>query len=158
MGEVTRAFGVTRRAVLQGLSGGGVGLASVALVSQRSVTVDDEAIELVKRLTGRIPTESNRVRLDMPAVFPNGYTVPLSLEVDSPMTEADYVRHVRVLAPRNPLIEVADFRFTPRSGRARVSTRIRLAQPQNVLAVAEMSDGTFLLARTWVKVDINGCA
>lgn len=158
MGEATRAFGVTRRAVLQGLSGGGVGLASVALVSQRSVTVDDEATELVKRLTGRIPTESNRVRLDMPAVFPNGYTVPMSLEVVSPMTEADHVRHVRVLAPRNPLIEVADFRFTPRSGRARVSSRIRLAEPQYVLAVADMSDGTLLLARTWVKVDINGCA
>ena len=94
----------------------------------------------------------------MPAVFPNGYTVPLSFDVDSPMNEADYVRHVRVLAPRNPLIEVADFRFTPRSGRARVSTRIRLAEPQNVLVVADMSDGTLLLARTWIKVDINGCA
>jgi sulfur-oxidizing protein SoxY len=158
VGEAIRALGSTRRAMLQALSAGGVGLASIALVSPRSFAADDEAIELVKRLTGRIPTESNRVRLDIPAVFPNGYTVPMSLEVDSPMTEADYVRHVRVLAPRNPLIEVADFWFTPRSGRARVSTRIRLAEPQNVLAVADMSDGTLLLARTWVKVDINGCA
>jgi sulfur-oxidizing protein SoxY len=98
------------------------------------------------------------MRLDMPAAFPNGYTVPMSLEVDSAMTGADHVRQVRVLAPGNPLVEVADFRFTPGSGRARVSTRIRLAKPQEVLAVAEMSDETMLLARTWVKVDINGCA
>ena len=149
---------MTRRAVLQGLSGGGAGLASVALASPASAAAEDEAIALVRRLTGRIPIASNRVRLDMPAAFPNGYTVPMSLEVDSPMTDADHVRQVRVLAPGNPLIEVADFRFTPGSGRARVSTRIRLAKPQDVLAVAEMSDGALLLTRTRVKVDINGCA
>jgi sulfur-oxidizing protein SoxY len=152
------AFDITRRAILQGLSSGGAGLASLTLAAPGSAAAEDEAIELVRRLTGRIAIVSNRVRLDMPAAFPNGYTVPMSLEVDSPMTAADHVRHVRVLAPGNPLIEVADFRFTPRSGRARVSTRIRLAKPQEVVAVAEMSDGRLLLARTWVKVDINGCA
>jgi len=65
---------------------------------------------------------------------------------------------VRVFAPRNPLVEVAGFHFTPRSGRARISTRIRLAQPQDVVAVAEMSDGTFLMAKKWVEVATNGCA
>jgi sulfur-oxidizing protein SoxY len=157
MGEAA-AFDITRRAILQGLSGGGAGLASLALASPGSGAAKDEAIELVRRLTGRIATVSNRVRLDIPPAFPNGYTVPMSLEVDSPMTDADHVRQVRVLAPGNPLIEVADFCFTPQSGRARVSTRIRLAKPQDVVAVAEMSDGTLLLARSWVKVDINGCA
>jgi hypothetical protein len=92
-------LGVTRRAILRGLSGGGAGLASVALDSPGSAAAEDAAIELVRRLTGRIPTASSRVRLDMPAAFPNGYTVPMSLEVDSPMTDADHVRQVRVLAP-----------------------------------------------------------
>ncbi|MGH6927078.1 MAG: thiosulfate oxidation carrier protein SoxY, partial [Dongiaceae bacterium] len=87
-----------------------------------------------------------------------GYTVPLTFDVDSPMTEADHVRVVHVVAPRNPLVRVASFHFTPRSGRARVSTRIRLAEPQNVIAVAEMSDGSLLMAKTRVEVEINGCA
>jgi sulfur-oxidizing protein SoxY len=64
-------------------------------------------VELIKQLTGTIPTESDRLHLAIPRVFPNGYTVPLSLEIDTPMTETDHVRHVRVLAPQNPLIEVA---------------------------------------------------
>src|SRR5258708_38486987 len=94
----------------------------------------------------------------MPRVFANGYTVPLTLVIDSPMTEADHVRDVRVLAPRNPLITVATFHFVPQRSEPRVSTRIRLAQPQDVLAVAEMNDGTLLMTRTWVQVATNGCA
>jgi len=76
--------------------------------------------------------ESDRVHLVMPRTFQRLY-VPLSLEIDSPMTEADHVRHVRVFAPRNPLIEVARFHFVPRRSEPRVSTRIRLAGPQDVL-------------------------
>ena len=93
----------------------------------------------------------------MPQVFPNGYTVPLTLVIDSPMTEADHVRHVSVLAPRNPLVEVATFQFVPQRSEPRVSTRIRLAEPQHVLAVAEMNDGTLLMTETWVEVATNGC-
>jgi sulfur-oxidizing protein SoxY len=101
---------------------------------------------------------SDRVHLVMPRTFPNGYTVPLSFEIDSPMTEADHVRHVRVFAPRNPLIEVARFYFVPRRSEPRVSTRIRLAGPQDVLVVAEMNDGALLMTKTWVEVATNGCA
>jgi sulfur-oxidizing protein SoxY len=118
----------------------------------------DEAAELIERLTGKTPTESDRLHLVMPRTFPNGYTVPLSIEVDSPTTENDHIRHVRVVAPRNPLIEVASFHFVPQRGQAPVSTRIRLAEPQYVLAVAEMNDGTLLMTKTWVEVATNGCA
>jgi sulfur-oxidizing protein SoxY len=137
---------------------GGAGLASAALISPHSARAsDDEAIELIKRLTGKVATQSDRVRLAMPRVFANGYIVPLSLEVDSPMTESDHVRRVRVIAPRNPIIEVACFNFSPQRSAARTSTRIRLAEPQHVLAVAEMSDGTLLMNKTWVEVATNGC-
>lgn len=112
---------------------------------------------LVERLTGKTPTPSDRVRLTMPKTFPNGYTVPLAFDVDSPMTDADHVRYVRVLAPKNPLIEVATFYFTPGRSRANVSTRIRLAKSQFVLAVAEMNDGELLIAKTWVDVASDGC-
>jgi sulfur-oxidizing protein SoxY len=73
------------------------------------------------------------------------------------MTEFDHVRHVRVLAPRNPIIEVATFHFVPQRSEPRVSTRIRLAEPQYVLAIAETSDDKLLMTKTWIEVATNGC-
>jgi sulfur-oxidizing protein SoxY len=151
--EKTAATGPTRRnVVLTGVTG----FVTATLVSPASASND--AAELVQRLTGKTPTESDRLHLAMPPTFPSGYTVPLSLEIDSPMTEGDHVRHVRLMAPRNPLIEVATFHFVPQRSQPRVSTRIRLAEPQYVLAVAEMNDGTLLMAKTWVDVATNGCS
>ena len=153
MPEETPATGLTRRELF--LTGAaGVGIATI--VSPASAS--DDAVELIERLTGKTPTESDHLHLAMPRTFPNGYTVPLTLEIDSPMTETDHVRYVRVLAPRNPLIEVATFHFVPQRSQPRVSTRIRLAAPQYVLAVAEMNDGTLLMTKTWVEVATNGCA
>jgi sulfur-oxidizing protein SoxY len=156
--EETRAGDLTRRGLLTAAVAGGAGFASAALILPLSANISDDAVELIKQLTGKTPMESNRVHLSMPRVFPNGYTVPLTLEIDSPMTEADHVREVRVLAPQNPLIEVATFHFFSQRSEPHVSTRIRLAKPQYVLAVAEMNDGTLLMARTWVEVATNGCA
>jgi sulfur-oxidizing protein SoxY len=144
---------LARRKVLRA-----AGLAGIALAAPRAVRSADPDAELVAEVFGRIPVQSDRLRLEMPRHFANGYTVPLAFEVESPMTEADHVRSVRIFAPKNPLIEVAGFHFTPQSGRARVSTRIRLAAPQNVLAVAEMSDDTLLMTKAWVEVATNGCA
>ena len=121
------------------------------------LSANDDAAELIKQLTGKTATDSDRIQLVMPRQFPNGSSVPLTLVIASPMTEADHVRQVRLLAPRNPLIEVAHFDFTPGRSGARVSTRIRLAQPQHVVAVAEMSDGRLLMTKTWVEVATDGC-
>jgi sulfur-oxidizing protein SoxY len=153
--EKTSALGVTRRTVLGAAVAGSAGFASAALASTPPASGD--AAKLVKQLTGKTPIASDRLHLVMPQVFPNGYTVPLTLMIDSPMTEADHVRHVSVLAPRNPLVEVATFHFVPQRSEPRVSTRIRLAEPQFVLAVAEMNDGTLLMTETWVEVATNGC-
>jgi sulfur-oxidizing protein SoxY len=153
--EKTRPLGFTRRTVLTAAVAGSTGFASAALTS--SPPPNGDAVDLVKRLTGKTPTASDRLHLVMPQVFPNGYTVPLTLLIDSPMTESDHVRRVSVLAPRNPLVEVATFHFVPQRSEPRVSTRIRLAEPQYVLAVAEMNDGTLLMTETWVEVATNGC-
>ena len=149
-------MGLTRREVLMV---GGVGSAALvtAFFSAGGACAQDETAEFVKRHTGRTATVSDRLHLTMPAVFPTGYTVPMDLNVDSPMTEDDYVKRIRVFAPQNPLIDVASFNFGPRRSMARVSTRIRLAKPQNVVAVAEMSDGALLMTKTWVDVATNGC-
>jgi sulfur-oxidizing protein SoxY len=147
---------VKRRGVL---GGGGLVLAATSpwifAATGVAQTEDDEVVE---RLLGRRATESPRVQLRMPPVFGNGYSVPLTLSVDSPMTETDHVRTVHIIAPKNPILVVANLRFTSDSGRVAVSTRIRLAEPQTVLAVADMSDGALLMARTHVQVDSDGCA
>ena len=154
MVEETRTMGLTRRDVLVT---GSAGLAVAVLLPPGSARAGDETIELIEQLIGRTLTESDRLHLEMPAVFPTGYTVPLTLEVDSPMTERDHVRYIRVFAPKNPIIEVVGFHFAPLRSIARVSTRIRLAAPQHVVAVAEMNDGAFLMTKTWVDVATNGC-
>jgi sulfur-oxidizing protein SoxY len=149
-------MGLTRRDVLMAGYAGSAALAS-AFFSPGSARALDETMELVERLGGQTPTVSDRLHLVMPAVFPTGYTVPMDLKIDSPMTEDDHVKRIRVFAPQNPLIDVATFNFVPQRSVARVSTRIRLAKPQFVVAVAEMSDGTLLMTKTWVDVATNGC-
>ena len=153
--EKTRSPSLTRRTVLTAAVAGSSGLVSATLASP--LPPSDNAVELVKQLTGKTPTVSERLHLMMPREFPNGYTVPLTLAIDSPMTESDHVRQVSVLAPRNPLVAVAAFHFVAQRSEPRISMRIRLAQPQYVLAVAEMNDGTLYTASREVKVTIGGC-
>jgi sulfur-oxidizing protein SoxY len=150
---------LTRRELLMAGTGyaGCVALASGAFLWPRRAHADDETKRFVEQIFGRTAAESDRIRLVMPAKFPTGYTVPMSLYVDCPMTETDYVRQIRVFAPKNPLIEVAGFHFFPQRSTPRVSTRVRLAKPQYVVAVAEMSDGALLMTKTWVDVATNGC-
>ncbi len=157
MRSASSSVGLTRRAAARG----SLGLATAMLAAPPGFGasgLSEADRELVRRLTGKIPVASPRVHLIMPPVFGNGYTVPLILQIDSAMTGADCVRVAHVLAPGNPIVLVASFHFTPQSGQARISTRIRLAEPQAVLAAAEMSDGSVLMASTWVKVATNGCA
>jgi sulfur-oxidizing protein SoxY len=141
--DESSATGLTRRELfLTSIAG----CATAAMVSSASANEDaDDIPALIKRLTGKTPTESDRLNLEMPRTFPSGYTVPLSLAIDSPMTEDDHVRYICVVAPRNPLSQ------------PRVSTRIRLAMPQHVLVFAELNDGTLLMTKTWVEVATNGC-
>ncbi|MEM7253120.1 MAG: thiosulfate oxidation carrier protein SoxY [Pseudomonadota bacterium] len=114
----------------------------------------DNALEQV--LNGRTLREG-RIILDLPEVAENGHTVPLRIEVDSAMTDEDFVRAVHIFADDNPLPNVATFRFTPASGRAHVSTRMRLARSQNVLCLAEMGSGEVYISSRAVDVVIGGC-
>ncbi len=97
------------------------------------------------------------IRLDLPEIAENGNTVPLKFEVVSPMTADNYVKAVHVFASGNPNPEIASFHFTPASGKAAASTRMRLAKTQQIIAVAEMSDGSVFRTSKEVKVTIGGC-
>lgn len=113
--------------------------------------------ELTKKFTGGATPVAGKVKLDLPEIAENGNTVPLTVSVESPMTDSDYVAEVIVLADGNPNAGVATFRFSPASGVAEANTRIRLASTQNIVAIAKMKDGKFYTARKEVKVTIGGC-
>jgi sulfur-oxidizing protein SoxY len=107
-------------------------------------------------LAGRTPQEAG-VTLRLPAIAENGNTVPMTVVVDSPMTDADHIKAIHVFADKNPTPEVASFHLTPAMGRAQVDTRIRLGVTQDVIAIAETSGGQLLIGRAEVKVTIGGC-
>jgi thiosulfate oxidation carrier protein SoxY len=96
-----------------------------------------------------------KIKLDLPTIAENGLVVPLNLEVKSPMTDNDYVKAVHVFADGNPNPGVAY--FTPMMPKAASQIRMRLAQTQSIVAVAEMSDGSLYTAKREVKVTIGGC-
>jgi sulfur-oxidizing protein SoxY len=105
---------------------------------------------------GTTPREGG-IELDLPDAVENGDYVPVALSVESPMTAASHVKAIHLLSTLNPRATVATFRFTLLSGKARVTSRMRLAKTQEVVAVAEMSDGTLLMAKRSVDVKIGGC-
>ena len=142
----------TRRAVIA-LSGAGVAAALLPRMASATKLSDDI---LTKVLAGRTPVESG-LKLEVPSIAENGLVVPLSVDIESPMTATDHVTAVHIIADGNPVPLAATFRFTPESGRASASTRIRLAQTQNIIAVAETSSGRVLMVKSEVKVTIGGC-
>jgi sulfur-oxidizing protein SoxY len=95
--------------------------------------------------------------LDLPEDAENGNIVPYKIAVESPMTAEDHIARVHLLSTQNPQAAVATFHFTPLSGKAAVSGRMRLAKTQEVVAVAVTSANTLLIARTTVNVGIGGC-
>ena len=113
--------------------------------------------EMAKVLAGRTPDGAGPLKLDIPSIAENGMVVPVAVEMDSPMTAADHVTAIHLFADGNPVPAVATFHFVPESGKAAASTRIRLAQTQNVVAIAETSTGKLYRAENEVKVTIGGC-
>lgn len=113
--------------------------------------------EMVKRLVGDAKPSEAKITLEMPEIAENGNTVPFSVMVDSPMSEQDYVKTIYVISTGNPQADVAVFHFTPLSGKASVSSRMRLAKTQDVISVAQLSDGKVLQSKKTVKVTIGGC-
>lgn len=129
-----------------------------ATIAPKLALANVAAVEAeLKKLVGSKTATEGRIRFDMPAIAENGLVVPLTVDVESPMTEADHVKAVHVFADGNPLPGVVSFYFTPACGRASASTRIRLAQTQNIVALAEMSNGQIFTARQEVKVTVGGC-
>ncbi|MBB4287701.1 thiosulfate oxidation carrier protein SoxY [Roseospira goensis] len=155
MTDARETGGPSRRTIL--LTIGGTAVAAGLTAVPGLAWADEAAVaEAIKGMVGDMPPESG-VTLDLPEIAENGNTVPLSFEVDAPMSGDVYVKDVMVLADGNPSPDVAVFHFTPMSGKAAASTRLRLAGTQNVVAVAQLSDGTAMMGKKQVKVTIGGC-
>ena len=98
-----------------------------------------------------------RVKLDLPEIADTGYSVSLTVSVASPMTEADHVKTILVMAEKNPQRDVCWFYLGPRAGKAEVSSRIRLNGTQRVVAVAQLADGTFWSDAVHIEVHEAAC-
>jgi sulfur-oxidizing protein SoxY len=144
---------VTSRREVLAVAGG---LASMLLV--RPARATSETMEAaVRSFVGEAQMRTGKVKLDVPPLVENGNVVPLTVTVDSPMTEANHVKTIAIFNEKNPQPNVAVFHLGPRCGRGNVATRLRLANSQKLLAIAEMSDGTFWSDSADVIVTLAAC-
>lgn len=114
-------------------------------------------LQAIHAVVGSASVNKGKVTLDLPALIENGNGVPLAVSVDSPMTETDYVRAIHIFTEKNPLPNVVSFHLGPRAGRASVATRVRLADSQTVVAICELSDGSFWSGSVSVVVTLAAC-
>lgn len=113
--------------------------------------------ETMKAVIGDAKPAAGKVSLQLPEIAENGRTVPFTVNVDSPMASGDYVKALHIFATGNPAPHTVSFFFTPDSGKAAATSRMRLQKTQDVVAVAEMSNGKFYMGKRTVKVTIGGC-
>jgi sulfur-oxidizing protein SoxY len=137
----------------------GAGAMTVAVfsVSSGPALAKNDAEEAIKKFTGGKTPVQGKIKLDLPEIAENGNTVPMTVTVESPMTEQSHVTEVLIVADENPRSGVVTFHFSPASGVAEANTRIRLAATQDVIAVAKMNDGSVFMTSKQVKVTIGGC-
>lgn len=143
---------VTRRRLLAAGSG-----ALALLVLRPAAATPDSLRAAVAHFTGGAEPQPGRVMLDLPPLAESGNSVGIEVRVDSPMSAADHVRRIGLFNEKNPISTTAIFHLGPRCGAARVATRIRLADTQRVLAVAELSDGNFWSAQADILVTLGAC-
>ena len=139
------------------LISGSVAAALVLLGPRLAMAAPAQVEAEIQKLYAGKTLADGKIKLDLPSIAENGLVVPLGVDVESPMSEADFVKALHVFADGNPNPGVASFYFTPMMPKATVQIRMRLAQTQNIVAVAEMSDGKLFTTKREVKVTIGGC-
>ncbi|WP_428667961.1 thiosulfate oxidation carrier protein SoxY [Reyranella sp.] len=127
-----------------------------ALVARNAFATPDQARDWIAAMAKGTPKDG-KVSLKAPEIAENGNAVPLTVSVESEMSEKSYVKALYIAADGNPSPGVAVYEFTPLSGKAEVALRVRMQQTQKLVAVAEMNDGTLYTASREVKVTIGGC-
>ena len=148
-----KVHGFQRRQFLAG-GGGAILISSLPTLSHAD---EADLIRARTELFGDRSIQEGRVIVTLPPIAENGHSVPITVEVDSPMTEDNYVKQIVILSPRNPLPLIGKFQLTPHSGKALVSTRIRMSGTQAIQAVAEMNDGSLWSGSMETVVTLAAC-
>ena len=145
---------ISRRQLLLSTSGFAV-LATIP--AKKLFAATNQYQQQIDQFVGGNKLSEGQLELDLPEIAENGNLVPLNVSIDSPMTNEDHITSIMVVAAGNPLGGVATFHFSPLSGEASASIRMRLARTQDVIAIAKRNDGSCFLAKKTVKVTIGGC-
>jgi sulfur-oxidizing protein SoxY len=150
--------GTTRRRFFA-VAGGAIGalgpMSFLTVLPARATTAS--MARAIRDMVGEAPVTPGKVKLDLPPLVENGNTVPLTVTIDSPMTATNHVKRLHLFNEKNPESNIATFHLGPRAGRAVISTRVRLADTQSVVAIAELSDGSFWSDSVDVIVTIAAC-
>ncbi len=143
---------ISRRRLLQAS-----GVALIMLHARPVLATPENLAAAIKRAFGSQRIQPGRVKIDIPQIAENGNVVPVTITVESPMTADDYVKRIHLFSEHNPLPDIVEFDLGPANGKARVSTRIRLAKSQNVVVVAALNDDTLWSAQALIEVTVSGC-
>ena len=147
----------TRRRFL-GLAGSAAICGAVPIVTVRPAEATPAMLSTaIRNVVGEAELHTGKVKLDIPPLVENGNTVPMTVSVASPMTPDDHVKSIHVFNEKNPQPNIGNFYLGAQAGRAQVSTRIRLADSQKVVAVARLSDGSFWSTSVDVVVTLAAC-
>ena len=111
----------------------------------------------IRQVAGDAKVNPGRIKLDLPPLIENGNSVATTVRVESPMTASDYVKAIHIFTEKNPQPNVISVKLGPRSGKAEFQTRIRLADTQQVVAVCELSDGSFWSDKVDVILTLSAC-
>ena len=137
---------------------GSVGIGLVSAVPMGSASATPAMLEeAIRNVLGESNLQKGKITLEVPPLVENGNTVPVTIIVDSPMSKADHVKAIHVFNEKNPQPHVISITLGPRAGKARIATRIKLADTQRIVGIAEMSDGSFWTGEANVIVTIAAC-
>ena len=143
---------LNRRVILAAAIG-----ASALLLVRPARATPDSMKQAIRQVVGEAPVKPGKVKLDLPPLVENGNTVAMGVSVESPMTAKDYVKAIHVFTEKNPQPNIISIQLGPRAGKADIQTRVRLADTQQVVAICEMSDGSFWSDKVDVIITLGAC-
>ena len=147
---------VTRRQLVV-IAGGAAMVSALSTVPWPASATPDAMKAAIRDVVKGTKVSPGKVKFDVPPLVENGNTVPMTVSVSSPMTPDDHVKSIHVFNEKNPQPNIGNFYLGPQSGRAQISTRIRLADTQKIVAIAKLSDGSFWSATVEVVVTLAAC-
>ncbi|MFM9937972.1 MAG: SoxY-related AACIE arm protein [Hyphomicrobiaceae bacterium] len=147
----------SRRELVRRVAALSLAPAVVTLVPASARATPEEMQAAILRVTGGVEPKPGRVKIEIPPLSENGNTVPITVTVESPMTAKDHVKAIHIFNERNPQPNIISAWLGPRAGQATLQTRARLSDTQNIVAIAQLSDGSFWSQSAHVIVTLGAC-